>query len=262
MKKSKIVSVDGSVQSVSGGEVSKAKSKSFGAMGLSSAVMKGVVRCGFTKPTPIQRKAIPLALQGHDLVAMARTGSGKTAAFVLPILERLKAHSEIVGARALILSPTRDLAMQTIKFLRMVGKDTGLRSILVVGGESMFGQFTDLSLNPDIIVATPGRLYDAKNPLCRAFDSLIALGCTTSWRLASPSRVWKYLCLTKPTACSRWDSPTRSTQLPKHCAPSARPCCSGAVSMGQRSARVVLRSPLLQCHAAGHGVRVCPRGAA
>ncbi len=69
-----------------------------------------------------------------------------------------QAHSEVVGARALILSPTRDLALQTIKFIKLVAKETGLRAVLVVGGESMFGQFTDLALNPDIIVATPGRL--------------------------------------------------------------------------------------------------------
>jgi ATP-dependent RNA helicase DDX54/DBP10 len=89
---------------------------------------------------------------------MARTGSGKTAAFVIPIVDRLKSHSETVGARALILSPTRDLALQTLKFIKLITKDSGLRSILVVGGESMAAQFSDMALNPDIIVATPGRL--------------------------------------------------------------------------------------------------------
>jgi len=89
---------------------------------------------------------------------MARTGSGKTAAFVIPILEKLRAHSETVGARALILSPTRDLALQTLKFIKQVSQHMGLRSILVVGGEAMTSQFADMALNPDIIVATPGRL--------------------------------------------------------------------------------------------------------
>lgn len=91
------MSVDGTVSSITGGEPSKAKSKSFGAMGLSSAVLKGIQRCGFTKPTPVQRKTIPLALQGHDIVAMARTGSGKTAAFVIPILEKLKVRLRVFG---------------------------------------------------------------------------------------------------------------------------------------------------------------------
>lgn len=103
-------------------------------------MLKGIDHAGFFKPTPIQKKTIPLALLGHDVVAMARTGSGKTAAFVIPIIERLKTHSETVGARALILSPTRDLALQTLKFIKLVTKDMGLRSILVVGGESMAAQ--------------------------------------------------------------------------------------------------------------------------
>ena len=78
-------------------------------------VLAGIAHAGFFKPTPIQKKTIPMAVLGHDVVAMARTGAGKTAAFVIPILERLKCHSETVGARALILSPTRDLALQTLK---------------------------------------------------------------------------------------------------------------------------------------------------
>ncbi len=82
--------------------------------------MAGIGHAGFHKPTPIQKKTIPLALLGNDIVAMARTGSGKTAAFVIPIVERLKSHSETVGARALILSPTRDLALQTLKASKLV----------------------------------------------------------------------------------------------------------------------------------------------
>ena len=119
----------------------KTKKKGFEALGLSPTVLAGVTRAGFRKPTPIQKKAIPLALLGHDLVAMARTGSGKTAAFVLPMLERLKSHSETVGARALVLAPTRDLALQTLKFIKLVGRETGLRAVLIVGGESMESQF-------------------------------------------------------------------------------------------------------------------------
>jgi ATP-dependent RNA helicase DDX54/DBP10 len=82
-------------------------------------VLAGIAHAGFFKPTPIQKMTIPVAVLGHDVVAMARTGSGKTAAFVIPILERLKCHSETVGARALILSPTRDLALQTLKVNRL-----------------------------------------------------------------------------------------------------------------------------------------------
>lgn len=88
---------------------------------------------------------------------MARTGSGKTAAFVIPMLERLRIHSAKVGVRAVILSPTRELATQTWKFVRELGKHTDLRCSLVLGGDSLEDQFAAVHENPDIIVATPGR---------------------------------------------------------------------------------------------------------
>ena len=131
------------------------------------------MKIGFNLPTPIQRKTIPLILSGRDVVAMvitiffsfqklilfkARTGSGKTAAFLIPMLEKFKSHSKKMGARGLILSPTRDLAMQTFKVLKKLSAFTDLRFCLIVGGDSMDAQYTDLSNFPDIIVATPGRL--------------------------------------------------------------------------------------------------------
>ena len=129
------------------------------AMGLSPGTLKGIRRKGFRLPTPIQRKTIPLILQGIDIVGMARTGSGKTAAFVIPLLEKLKAHSSTSqGARACILSPTRELALQTFKVVQDLGRHTDLRTAVLVGGDSMEAQFTELASLPDIIVATPGRL--------------------------------------------------------------------------------------------------------
>lgn len=113
---------------------------------------------GYKVPTPIQRKCIPLILDGKDAVAMARTGSGKTAAFLIPMLETLKMHSAKVGIRALILSPTRELALQTLKFSKQLGKHTDLRYAVVLGGDSMEQQFSDIHSNPDVVVATPGRL--------------------------------------------------------------------------------------------------------
>lgn len=126
-------------------------------MGLSYPVFKGVMKKGYKVPTPIQRKTIPVILRGRDVVAMARTGSGKTACFLLPMFERLKAPSPS-GARALILSPTRELALQTLKFTKELGKFTGLKTALVLGGDKMEDQFAALHENPDIIIATPGRL--------------------------------------------------------------------------------------------------------
>ncbi|GMP79638.1 hypothetical protein CsSME_00035106 [Camellia sinensis var. sinensis] len=136
----------------------KAKSGGFESMNLSPNVFRGVKRKGYRVPTPIQRKTMPIILAGADVVAMARTGSGKTAAFLIPMLEKLKQHVPQGGVRALILSPTRDLALQTLKFTKELGRFTDLRISLLVGGDSMESQFEELAQNPDIIIATPGRL--------------------------------------------------------------------------------------------------------
>jgi len=134
------------------------KSGSFKSMGLKEEIIKAIDKMGFRHPTPIQRRAIPSILTGVDCVAMARTGSGKTAAFAIPTIQRLSKHSEIVGARAIVLSPTRELAMQTCKVFQLLARFTDLRIALIVGGHSMEGQFDRLMNNPDIIIATPGRL--------------------------------------------------------------------------------------------------------
>jgi len=129
----------------------------FQSMGLSPSVLKGVLRRGYKIPTPIQRKTIPLILEGKDMVAMARTGSGKTAAFLVPLFEKLRGRST-GGARALVLSPTRELAMQTLKFAKELGRFTGLKAAVILGGDKMDDQFSALHENPDVIIATPGRL--------------------------------------------------------------------------------------------------------
>ncbi|XP_013190195.2 ATP-dependent RNA helicase DDX54 [Amyelois transitella] len=144
------------------GKKKKKGSGGFQSMGFSFPVLKGITKRGYKQPTPIQRKTIPLALEGKDVVAMARTGSGKTACFVLPILEKLTspASKPMPGKnfRALILSPTRELALQTLKFVRELGKFTGLSSAAILGGESIEQQFSVMSgTAPDIVVATPGR---------------------------------------------------------------------------------------------------------
>uniref|UniRef100_A0A3Q3KCX4 RNA helicase n=1 Tax=Monopterus albus TaxID=43700 RepID=A0A3Q3KCX4_MONAL len=136
----------------------KKKSGGFQSMGLSYPVYKGVMKKGYKVPTPIQRKTIPVILDGKDIVAMARTGSGKTAAFLVPMFEKLKAPQAQTGARALILTPTRELALQTMKFTKELGKFTGLKTALILGGDRMDDQFAALHENPDIIIGTPGRL--------------------------------------------------------------------------------------------------------
>ncbi|KAK0923862.1 ATP-dependent RNA helicase dbp10 [Friedmanniomyces endolithicus] len=134
----------------------------FQSMGLNTHLLKAIARKGFTVPTPIQRKTIPLIMDRQDVVGMARTGSGKTAAFVIPMIERLKSHSAKVGARAVVLSPSRELALQTLKVIKELGKGTDLRTTLLVGGDSLEEQFGSMASNPDIIIATPGRFQHLK----------------------------------------------------------------------------------------------------
>lgn len=131
-------------------------------IGLNAHLLKAISRKGFSVPTPIQRKTIPLILDDQDVVGMARTGSGKTAAFVIPMIEKLKAHSVKVGARALILSPSRELALQTLKVVKEFGRGTDLKCVLLVGGDSLEDQFGLMTGNPDIIIATPGRFLHLK----------------------------------------------------------------------------------------------------
>ncbi|CZS88816.1 hypothetical protein WAI453_010601 [Rhynchosporium graminicola] len=155
-------------QAASNRKASNVKGKSvkkgggFQAMGLNSHLLKAIGRKGFSVPTPIQRKTIPLVLDHKDVVGMARTGSGKTAAFVIPMIEKLKSHSARVGARALILSPSRELALQTLKVVKEFGRGTDLKCVLLVGGDSLEEQFGFMAGNPDIVIATPGRFLHLK----------------------------------------------------------------------------------------------------
>ena len=155
-------------QAAANRKTSNLKSKSakkgggFQVMGLNANLLKAITRKGFSMPTPIQRKTVPLVIDGQDVVGMARTGSGKTAAFVVPMIEKLKSHSAKVGARALILSPSRELALQTLKVVKELGRGTDLKCVLLVGGDSLEEQFGFMSSNPDIVVATPGRFLHLK----------------------------------------------------------------------------------------------------
>lgn len=138
------------------------KGGGFQAMGLNTNLLKAITRKGFSVPTPIQRKTIPMVIDGRDVVGMARTGSGKTAAFVIPMIEKLKSHSAKVGARALIMSPSRELALQTLKVVKELGRGTDLKCVLLVGGDSLEEQFGLMAGNPDIVIATPGRFLHLK----------------------------------------------------------------------------------------------------
>lgn len=135
----------------------------FDALGLAPSLLKTVAGLGFDEPTPIQREAIPLVLEGHDIMGLAQTGTGKTAAFGLPLVHKLVAEPrqlESKSARALILAPTRELVNQIGSNIRSYVKRTPLRVEQVIGGASIAGQCRRLERGADILVATPGRLID------------------------------------------------------------------------------------------------------
>jgi ATP-dependent RNA helicase RhlE len=138
----------------------------FDALGLAAPLLKAVQETGYTTPTPIQAQAIPLALQGKDLMAGAQTGTGKTAAFALPILQKLLplASSSTSPAkhpiRALVLTPTRELAIQVEESIKVYAKYSQLKSLVVFGGVDIRTQTPHLKTGIEILVATPGRLLD------------------------------------------------------------------------------------------------------
>lgn len=135
----------------------------FDMLGLAPALNEALKRANFTQPTPIQNQAIPLALNGHDILGLAQTGTGKTLAFGLPLIDHLLAQSgkpDPKTSKALILAPTRELVNQIADSLRTLTKGTKLRVATVVGGQSINKQIMFLSRGTDILVATPGRLID------------------------------------------------------------------------------------------------------
>ncbi|KAM0241320.1 hypothetical protein ACHAPO_002127 [Fusarium lateritium] len=139
----------------------KATASSFQTMSLSRPIMRGLASVGFSKPTPIQAKAIPVALMGKDVVGGAETGSGKTGAFILPILERLLYRpKKIPTTRVVVLLPTRELAIQCHAVATKLAAFTDIKFTLAVGGLSLRAQELELKLRPDVIIATPGRFID------------------------------------------------------------------------------------------------------
>lgn len=133
----------------------------FGQLGLGDALLKAIEEIGYTTPTPIQEKAIPIVLMARDLIGLAQTGTGKTASFTLPMIEMLssgRARSRM--PRSLVLAPTRELAAQVAENFDNYGKYHKLTKALLVGGESMGDQIKILEKGADVLIATPGRLLD------------------------------------------------------------------------------------------------------
>ncbi len=130
----------------------------FSDLGLIPEIVSAVEAKGYSEPTPIQQAAIPVILQGRDVIGSAQTGTGKTAAFALPVLQRLGTHGDC--PRALVIGPTRELIMQVDEQFRLYGKDLRLNHALLYGGVKYGRQLQELDAIPDVVVATPGRLLD------------------------------------------------------------------------------------------------------
>ena len=146
-------------------------------LGLSAELVKAVEEKGYTTPSPIQQKAIPLILQGKDILASAQTGTGKTAGFTLPILQYLTATKNIKyrPLRALILTPTRELAAQVYDNIKEYSKYVNIKSAVVFGGVNAKPQIATLRSGIDILVATPGRLLDLHNQKAVSFNRIDVL---------------------------------------------------------------------------------------
>ena len=132
---------------------------SFHTLGVSESLLSDIAKAGFTAPTSIQAQAIPHVLQGRDVIGCAQTGTGKTAAFVIPLIERLAAMPK-GHPKALILVPTRELAIQIQEVIDKLGRSSRIFATTIVGGADMQAQVRGLRQRPDILVATPGRLLD------------------------------------------------------------------------------------------------------
>src|SRR5215467_7421441 len=134
---------------------------SFESLGLSAPVLQAVTEKGYTTPTPIQEKAIPIVLMGRDVLGCAQTGTGKTASFVLPMIDILaEGRAKMHMPRSLILEPTRELASQVAENFELYGKYNKLTMALLIGGESFADQLKKLDRGVDVLIATPGRLLD------------------------------------------------------------------------------------------------------
>jgi len=213
---------------------------SFETLGLRADILRAIADKGYSTPTPIQLQAIPAVLKGGDILAGAQTGTGKTAGFTLPLLEKLsQAPVNQAGGRrpvrALILTPTRELAAQVYESVRDYGKHLPLRSTVVFGGVSINPQMMKLRGGVDILVATPGRLLDLVNQNAVSLrqvevlvldeaDRMLDMGfihdikkvlALTTWVLSTTSKKYWHCYLSNvKTCCSQPLFPMKLKRLP------------------------------------------------
>ncbi|GIP38015.1 DEAD-box ATP-dependent RNA helicase CshA [Paenibacillus sp. J31TS4] len=135
--------------------------KTFSEFGLEPKVLRAITEMGFEESTPIQEKTIPLAMEGHDLIGQAQTGTGKTAAFSIPLIHKIQTTQDKIVA--LVMCPTRELAIQVAEEIEKLGRFKGIRSLPIYGGQDIVKQIRALKKRPQIIIGTPGRLLDHIN---------------------------------------------------------------------------------------------------
>ena len=144
----------------------KGESASFRDLGLSPEALEAVEKLGYGSPTPVQEAVIPVVLEGRNVMASAQTGTGKTAAFLLPVMDRLGSEGRKRAPRVLVVTPTRELAFQIAQVAEVVGSSTAHRTLATVGGVGIERQVRELSRGCDVLVATPGRLIDLVDRDC------------------------------------------------------------------------------------------------
>ena len=147
---------------------------SFDNLGIAPKILEVLDRMKFKVPTPIQHKAIPVAIEGEDIIGIAQTGTGKTLAFATPIIQRLARTK----GRCVVLAPTRELAIQVNDIFRKIASLFGIRTVVIIGGAPIRPQIAALKKNPRVIIATPGRLFDhmtQRTPLCAVCALSLAL---------------------------------------------------------------------------------------
>ena len=194
----------------------------FSDLGLRAELLRAVLDQGYDTPTPIQAQAIPVVLQGNDLMASAQTGTGKTAGFTLPILQLLSTRSDGLSpkrskSRALILTPTRELAVQVHESVRTYGKHLGLTNAAIYGGVGLGPQAKALRAGADIIVATPGRLLDHVQQRSADLSGIERTVCWI-WVSCQTSKKFLHCCPGKNKACcSLQPFPTKFAHWPPDC---------------------------------------------
>ena len=196
-------------------------------LGLAKPLLKALAEKGYKEPTPIQAQAIPVVLQGKDVMGAAQTGTGKTAAFSLPLLQRMMKHENPSTSparhpvRALVLLPTRELAVQVAQQVELYAKYTNLRSTVVFGGMDMKPQTAELKKGVEVLVATPGRLLDhieAKNAVLNQVEYVVLDEADRMSWSKSPSSV-----LSRRATGLKASAPTNSSKTSTAVSPFAPP---------------------------------------